>query len=120
MRDDRQRLEDIIDTCVTLEQHITDRDELASNPLVQAAAQRWLEVIGEAAARLSPDIRNLHRNVAWQEVIGMRNILAHGYFDIDVAIVWQAISREVPACANRSQSSSSSSGCRTSQGQVAG
>ena len=96
MRDDRQRLEDIIETCSNLEHHVTDRDVLASNPLVQAAAQRWLEVIGEAAARLSPAIREHHRDVAWQEVIGMRNILAHGYFDIDVAIVWQAISRDIP------------------------
>lgn len=96
MRDDRQRLEDIIETCSNLERHVTDRDVLASNPLVQAAAQRWLEVIGEAAARLSPAIREHHRDVAWQEVIGMRNILAHGYFDIDVAIVWQAISRDIP------------------------
>ncbi|MCJ7439629.1 MAG: DUF86 domain-containing protein [Acidimicrobiia bacterium] len=79
-----------------MERHITDRDALASNPLVQAAAQRWLEVIGEAAARLSPAIRDQYRDVAWQEVIGMRNILAHGYFDIDVAIVWQAISRDIP------------------------
>jgi len=58
--------------------------------------QRWLEVIGEAAARLSPAIRERHRDVAWQEVIGMRNILAHGYFDIDVAIVWQAICDDIP------------------------
>ena len=96
MRDDRQRLEDIIETRSNLERHITDLDELASNPLVQAAAQRWLEVIGEAAARLSPAIRERHHDVAWQEVIGMRNILAHGYFDIDVAIVWQAISSDIP------------------------
>ena len=68
MSDDRQRLEDIIETCSNLERHITDRDALASNPLVQAAAQRWLEVIGEAAARLSPAIRDQYRDVAWQAI----------------------------------------------------
>lgn len=46
---------------------------------------------------LPEDVRSLAPEVPWSDIIGMRNILVHGYFDIDTDIVWDAATRDVPA-----------------------
>lgn len=97
MRDDEARILDIIDTCDQLIEHVGgDPERFESDPVAQAAAQRWLEIIGEAAARLSDGFKNDHPEVAWRDLVGMRNILAHGYFDVDLTVMWTAITRDVP------------------------
>ena len=98
MRTDRERLQDMLDSCQMLLKHLGGkRTELDDDPVAQAAAQRWIEIIGEAAARLSPELQAAHPEVPWSDVIGMRHVLAHGYFDIDVDIVWEVVDRDVPA-----------------------
>ena len=57
---------------------------------------RHLEVIGEASARLSKTLRARHPAVPWREIIGMRNMLIHGHFDIDWEQVWNALERDLP------------------------
>lgn len=85
----------MLDACRMLREHLGgSRKALESDPVAQAAAQRWIEIIGEAASRLSPALRAQHPGVPWTEVIGMRHILAHGYFDIDIDIVWQVVDRD--------------------------
>lgn len=97
MRDDDARIADITEACEQIIEHIGgDRDRFGAEPVLQAAAQRWLEIIGEAAARLSDDFQTTHPEVAWRSLIGMRNILAHGYFHIDDDIVWAAVTVSVP------------------------
>lgn len=58
---------------------------------------RHLQIIGEAARALPEDVRALAPEIPWSNIIGMRNILVHGYFDIDTDIVWDAATRDVPA-----------------------
>ncbi len=58
---------------------------------------RHLQIIGEAARTLPEDVRVLAPEIPWPNIIGMRNILVHGYFDIDTDIVWEAATRDVPA-----------------------
>jgi uncharacterized protein with HEPN domain len=53
--------------------------------------------MGEAAARLSAQFRNAHPEVPWQDIIGMRNRLIHAYYDVDLDVVWQTTTQEVPA-----------------------
>lgn len=97
MRDDEARVLDIIETCDQLIEHIGhDHGRFETDPVVQAAAQRWLEIIGEAAARLSEEFKADHSDVAWRDLVGMRTILAHGYFHVDRDVMWTAITREVP------------------------
>lgn len=97
MRDDAARVDDIVEACTQLQEHVAgDHERFLTDPVVQAAAQRWLEIIGEAAANLSDEFKAGHPTVPWREIIGMRTILAHGYFDIDPDIVWQAVSVDVP------------------------
>ena len=98
MRSDRERLEDIVEACDLIEGSIGHRrHDLATDAVLQAAAQRWIEVIGEAAAGLSEQLRDSHPDVPWRSAIGMRNILAHGYFDIDVALIGNVVERDMPA-----------------------
>jgi len=49
-----------------------------------------------AASRLPEEIRNLAPDIPWHKIIGMRNILVHGYFAIDLDVVWDAVQRDVP------------------------
>ena len=57
---------------------------------------RNLEVIGEAAKSLSKDIKDKHKDVEWKKISGLRNILAHEYFGIDVEIVWDITKNKLP------------------------
>ncbi len=57
---------------------------------------RHLQIIGEAARGIPEDVRALAPEIPWSSIIGMRNILVHGYFDIDTDIVWDAATRDVP------------------------
>ncbi len=54
-----------------------------------------MQIIGEAARTLPEDVRTLAPEIPWPNIIGMRNILVHGYFDIDTDIVWEAAVRDV-------------------------
>lgn len=57
---------------------------------------RHLQIIGEATRALPEEVRMLAPEIPWSNIVGMRNILVHGYFDIDTEIVWQAATRDVP------------------------
>lgn len=61
------------------------------------AIVRSVEVIGEAAGQVSPELREAHPEIPWAPVIGMRNRLIHAYFDIDHEILHRTVLTEVPA-----------------------
>jgi uncharacterized protein with HEPN domain len=73
-----------------------DAAAFSQNELVQDAVLRNLEVIGEAAKQIPPDIRAKVIGVDWRRVIGFRDIVAHAYFGIDQAILWNIVSEKVP------------------------
>jgi uncharacterized protein with HEPN domain len=58
---------------------------------------RHLQIIGEAARTIPEEIRELAPAIPWLQIAGMRNILVHGYFEIDTDLVWDAVTRDVPA-----------------------
>jgi len=97
VRSDRERLEDVLEMCGLLREHIAGRIEaLASDPVLLGAAQRWIEIIGEAVANISPALRAEHPEIPWQEAIGTRNILVHGYFHLDLDILRVVVERDIP------------------------
>jgi len=61
------------------------------------AVVRAIEVLGEAASKVSEDTRSECPEIPWSAITDMRNRLIHGYFDIDVDIVWNTASLEIPA-----------------------
>ena len=98
MRDPRERLLDILDAIAAIERHLgRDKAAFERDELLQVWFLRHLQIIGEAARALPEDVRALAPEISWLEIIGMRNILVHGYFDIDTDIVWDAATRDVPA-----------------------
>jgi uncharacterized protein with HEPN domain len=57
---------------------------------------RNLEIIGEAANRLTETFRTQHLEIEWRKIIGLRNRIVHDYFNIDVEIVWEIIQQDLP------------------------
>jgi len=72
------------------------RDEFDKDLMRQRAVMRCLEVIGEAANRISQDFRQQHPEIAWRDIIGMRNRLIHDYVRIDLEKVWDTVQRDIP------------------------
>lgn len=67
-----------------------------ANRMLQDAVIRNLEVIGEACVNLSSELRDAHPGVPWQRASGIRNRLVHGYFDVDLGVVWQTATDSLP------------------------
>ena len=91
MRSDRERLLDILEAVERIDAHKgDDRANFDSDELLQIWFVHHLQIIGEAAGRLSEEIRSQYPEVPWGQMIGMRHILVHGYFEVDLGIVWNA------------------------------
>ena len=73
-----------------------DRSDLEADRMLLFAVVHAIEVMGEAAARVSDETRRVAPDVPWGAIVGMRNRLIHGYFDIDTGIVWKTVSVEIP------------------------
>jgi uncharacterized protein with HEPN domain len=96
--DDVVRLRHMIEAGRVLAQMIEGRQrvDLDVDLTLSFAVVRAIEIFGEAASRLSEDTRRAAPNIPWAAIVGMRNRLAHAYFDINKDIVWVAASREIP------------------------
>ncbi|NCN23947.1 MAG: hypothetical protein COU65_00235 [Candidatus Pacebacteria bacterium CG10_big_fil_rev_8_21_14_0_10_42_12] len=62
----------------------------------QSAIIRYFEIIGEAATKIDKTFRDEHSSIEWRDLSDFRNFLIHDYMDIDVSIVWDAITKDVP------------------------
>jgi uncharacterized protein with HEPN domain len=97
MRNDRERLHDILEAIELIEKYASEgRTVFERNELIQIWFLRHLQIIGEACRALSINIRETHPEVPWAKIIGMRHILVHHYFEIDLPVVWNAVERELP------------------------
>jgi len=97
MRDPAERLRDILEGINKIEEY-SDRGKSAfeGDPLIQNWFLRHLQIIGEAARALPESIRDISPSIPWRDVIGMRHILVHQYFGIDLEVVWQIVSTDLP------------------------
>jgi uncharacterized protein with HEPN domain len=98
LKDDRVRLQHMLDAVLEVIEFTRNkqRSDLDTDRKLKHALVRLLEIIGEAAAGISSDIKQECPGIPWKEMIGMRNRLIHGYFDVDLDIVWQTISKDIP------------------------
>lgn len=77
-----------------------DEKDFANNRLVILSVIKEIEIIGEAASKVSDETRKEHSNIPWQDIIGMRNRLIHGYFDVNTKLVWNTIKLNLPPLIN--------------------
>ena len=105
MSKDKQRLIDylqhIIEAINRIQRYIDDIDEIAflDNELIQDAVIRNIEVIGEASRNVNkhyPEYAEQHAHIPFAVAYEMRNALSHGYFKVDLEIVWRTIERDLP------------------------
>jgi uncharacterized protein with HEPN domain len=97
--DDRVRVMHMIDAG-ELVAHFVDgrqRADLDHDKMLLFAIVRAIEIIGEAAGKITEETRRNHPTIPWQAIVGMRNRLIHGYFDIDTDIVWKTATAEIPS-----------------------
>ena len=98
MRDDLERLRDILEAIDRIERYsVRGEETFRSDELIQNWMIRNIQVIGEAARSLSQDFRDRTPPIPWSEIIGMHHVVVHRYFGIDIDIVWQVISSDLPA-----------------------
>ncbi len=81
--------------------HAKTREDLDLDRMLTLALVKSIEIVGEAAARVSDETKNEHPEIPWQNIIGMRNRLIHTYFDINLDILWQTILQDLPPLINR-------------------
>ena len=72
------------------------REQFESDWVLQNAVIRELEILGEAAGRVSTQFVADHAEIPWKEITGIRHKLIHDYFEVDVAIVWTTATVNVP------------------------
>jgi uncharacterized protein with HEPN domain len=97
VKSDLPYLGHIADSIAAIESYVAGgRDVFMTQRLVQDAVIRNFEIIGEAAAQLSPATRN-QRGLPWAKLIAFRNRLIHGYWSVDLILVWDVIANDLPA-----------------------
>ena len=72
------------------------RADLDKDRQLNLSLTRLLEIIGEAAGRVSPDTQAHHPAIPWSEIIGLRNRLIHGYDSVDFDVLWQIVTQDLP------------------------
>ncbi|HWF45060.1 MAG TPA: DUF86 domain-containing protein [Candidatus Kapabacteria bacterium] len=98
LQEDKERLQHILFAESSIQRVLGDmtlqdfyESELHTNTVI-----RYLGVIGEAASRISDELKEAHPEVPWYKIVGMRNRLVHDYYDIDLDAVWGAATVSLP------------------------
>jgi len=97
MRDERQRLHDILEAIERIEKYAArGKAAFEEDELLQTWIVHHIQIIGEACRVLSDEFQTRHAGVPWSDIIGMRNILIHHYFGIDRTAVWAVVENDLP------------------------
>jgi len=73
------------------------REDLDKDRLLNLALVRLLEIVGEAAIRVPPEEQRDRPAIPWSQLVGLRNRLIHGYDDVDFDILWEIVTKDIPA-----------------------
>ena len=88
----------IIDSIQLIESYMEGRTEadLMESTGLQDKIIRRIQVIGEAVKNLPDDLKRSHPEVPWRDIAGMRDIVIHQYFGIDLEFVWNVVTKDIP------------------------
>jgi len=97
-RDSRIYLEDILAAADRIASYTTGHtyESFAADEKTADAVVRNLEIIGEAAKRVPTDVRQKAPDIEWAKIGGLRDVLIHAYFNIDLEIVWDVVQNKLP------------------------
>ena len=97
-RSDLVRLRHMLDAALQARSYLAGKRkaDLHRNRMLLDAVVREIEIVGEAASRVSPGFRKRHFEVRWPGITGMRNRLIHAYFDVDPERVWDTVRGNIP------------------------
>lgn len=100
---DELRLRHALDAAERIVDYLqgVDAGLFMQNRMLQDAVIRNLEIIGEACANLSPGLTEAHAHIPWRKASAIRNRLVHGYFDVDLQVVWRTAQKSLPGFANQ-------------------
>lgn len=98
MSKDKIRIQHILDAIYQIEDYMQNItfETFSSNKMLVDAVVRQLEIIGEASNHLSSEIKIAYTNIEWKQIVGLRNILIHEYFSVDVPLVWSVLQYDLP------------------------
>ena len=95
---DKVRLQHIHDAIKEIDSYTANIsfEDFKSNSMMIYASAKQLEIIGEAASKITKHFQKLYSEIEWREIIGLRNLLVHEYFGIDEEIIWGIIDKDLP------------------------
>jgi len=98
-QDDIVRMRHMLDAAKEACSFISDksRSDMEKNRMLVLSLVKDIEIIGEAAGKVSEETRNQCKGIPWLDIIDMRNHLIHAYFDVDLDIVWDTIMNDLPS-----------------------
>jgi uncharacterized protein with HEPN domain len=82
--------------------HLT-KEKFETDHAIQDAIIRRLEIIGEAVKNIETSFKTKHPDIPWKKIAGMRDMLIHKYFDIDLSLTWTVIKRDLPSVKEKLQ-----------------
>jgi len=74
----------------------TNREAFLQDEIVQHAISMSLITIGECANHLSEEFKEMYSHIEWVQIVAVRNIAAHGYWQLDMEQIWQAVEEDIP------------------------
>ncbi len=97
-RDYKVYFKDILEAINKIERYTKDvkYEDFKNNDLIQDGVIRNLEIIGEAVKNVPQDIKRNYPEIEWRKIAGLRDILIHAYFGIDIEIIWDIVENKVP------------------------
>ena len=102
MRRDGERLADIIEAAEKISIRAgKGRQAFDADEDVQIVLVHLIQVIGEAASGVSDELTSAHPEVPWRQIVAIRNRVVHGYFEVDLDILWDVATIDVPHLAGQ-------------------
>jgi len=98
-KDPKVFIEHILESIAKIEEYTNriTKDEFMGSTQIQDAVLRRIEVIGEAVKNVPDEVKQKHPNIPWRRIAGMRDLLIHEYFGVDLDLTWKVTKEDIAA-----------------------